>query len=150
MKFDIDRFAKLAGLRTTETVKDAAPASSPAVLRESVQRLEESAEIKQLRQIIRNETRSILEAARVSKTKSVDTLVESAQRSKSLTEAMATLGFLGPGFGGNKAIMLGAPMTSASRFASLHEEDESSVAEEEKDGPDEVDSETGVVETDDE
>lgn len=122
MKFDIDRFAKLAGIRAAaEAPKSAAPAS---VLKESSSRLAESAEIKQLRQIIRSETRAILESAKASKTQSVDALVENVQRSRSLTEAMVTLGFAGPGFGNNKSFVLGGPMTSASRIASLHEEDE--------------------------
>lgn len=125
MKFDIDRFAKLAGIRSAaEAPKSAAPTAPASVLKESSSRLAESAEIKQLRQIIRSETRAILESAKASKTQSVDALVENVQRSRSLTEAMATLGFAGPGFGNNKSFVLGGPMTSASRIASLHEEDE--------------------------
>jgi hypothetical protein len=124
MKFDIDRFAKLAGIRgTVDAPKSAAPAAPAAVLKESASRLEESAEIKNLRRIIREETRSIL-TSRNSAKKTDEALVEGVQRSKSLTEAMATLGFLGPGFGGNNAFVLGGPMTSASRIASLREEDE--------------------------
>jgi hypothetical protein len=124
MKFDIDRFAKLAGIRgTVEAPKSAAPAAPAAVLKESASRLEESAEIKNLRRIIREETRSILTSKKASK-KTDEALVEGVQRSKSLTEAMVTLGFLGPGFGGNNAFVLGGPMTSASKIASLHEEDE--------------------------
>ena len=125
MKFDIDRFAKLAGMRTVaETTKNTAPAAPSAVLKESAGRLAESAEIKNLRHIIRSETRAILAANKSSKKVSDDALVEGVQRSKSLTEAMTTLGFLGPGFGGNNAFAQGGTMTSASRFASLNEEDE--------------------------
>jgi hypothetical protein len=125
MKFDIDRFAKLAGMRTAaESTKSAAPVAPAAVLKESAGRLAESAEIKNLRHIIRSETRAILAANKTSKTVSDDALVEGVQRSKSLTEAMTTLGFLGPGFGGNNSFALGGAMTSASRFASLNEEDE--------------------------
>ena len=125
MKFDIDRFAKLAGMRTAaESTKSASPAAPAAVLKESAGRLAESAEIKNLRHIIRSETRAILAAKNSSKTVSDDALVEGVQRSKSFTEAMTTLGFLGPGFGGNNAFALGGAMTSASRFASLNEEDE--------------------------
>ena len=125
MKFDIDRFAKLSGMRTAaETTKNTAPAAPAAVLKESAGRLAESAEIKNLRNIIRSETRAILAANKTSKKVSDDALVEGVQRSKSLTEAMKTLGFLGPGFGGNNAFALGGTMTSASRFASLNEEDE--------------------------
>lgn len=125
MKFDIDRFAKLAGIRAAaEAPKSTGPTAPASVLKESASRLEESAEIKRLRQIIRSETQAILESTKTSKTASTDKLVESVQRSKSLTEAMTTLGFLGPGFGNNKSFVLGGPMTSASRVASLREEDE--------------------------
>lgn len=125
MKFDIDRFVKLAGMRTAaESTKSAAPAAPAAVLKESAGRLAESAEIKNLRHIIRSETRAILASNNSSKKVSDDALVEGVQRSKSLTEAMTTLGFLGPGFGGNNAFDQGGAMTSASRFASLNEEDE--------------------------
>jgi hypothetical protein len=128
MKFDIDRFAKLSGMRTTaETTKNTAPATPSSVLKESAGRLAESAEIKNLRNIIRSETRAILAANKTSKKVSDDALVEGVQRSKSLTEAMKTLGFLGPGFGGNNAFAQGGTMTSASRFASLNEEDEMGV-----------------------
>ena len=128
MKFDIDRVAKLSGMRTVaETTKNTAPAAPSAVLKESAGRLTESAEIKNLRHIIRSETRAILAANKSSKKVSDDALVEGVQRSKSLTEAMTTLGFLGPGFGGNNAFAQGGTMTSASRFASLNEEDETSM-----------------------
>ena len=87
MKFDTDRFAKLAGIRSVaEPTPASAPAAPAAVLKESTNRLEESADVKRLRQIIRSETRAILETSKASKKNSVDSLVESAQRSKSLKD----------------------------------------------------------------
>lgn len=141
MKFDTDRFAKLAGLpaaKTEPTPAAARPApANRSVMNESRRspaRIQESAEIKELRAIIRKETLAVLKQMNESKLAVRDADLLKTQRTKSLNEAI-TMGFYGPGFGG-KSFVLGGPMTSASRFASLIESDleemeESDVADDE-------------------
>lgn len=142
MKFDIDRFAKLAGLPADRA--EAAPsATRPApasrnVMTESQSRrtpakIQESAEIKQLRAIIRKETVAVLNQMNESKMAVKDSQIVRTQKAKSLNEAI-TMGFYGPGFGNNKSFVLGGPMTSASRFASLSEADEMDEAAEDEEG----------------
>lgn len=135
MKFDIDRFAKLAGLPADK--HEAAPAAvrpapeARSVMTESRKtppRIQESAEVKQLRAIIRRETVEVLKQMNESKFDVKDSQIVRAQKAKSLNEAI-TMGFYGPGFGSNKSFVLGGPMTSASRFASLSEADEMDEAE---------------------
>jgi len=69
----------------------------------------ESAEITQLRSIIRNEARTMIAEMR-----------KASGSKKGLSEAL-TLGFAGPGFGGDKRVAFAAPLTSARSIASLFE-----------------------------
>lgn len=64
---------------------------------------------------------------------------------KNLSEAL-TLGFAGPGFGGDKRIAFGAPMTSARSIASLFEMKEDDETQENNPPADESSDE--VEETD--
>jgi len=68
--------------------------------------------------------------------------VAGIQQKKSLTEAI-TMGFAGFGFGGKNPV-LGGPMTSASRFASLREAD----AAEDEEGTLEMDEADNLEESD--
>ena len=127
MKFDMDRLSQLAGISTeaadnTEKVSAnrAVRPTSDGLIRESRNRIRESSDLTKLREIIRKETHSIIKTLRENSVKRDERLVERSQRSKSLTEAMTTMSFAGPGFGG-KSLVLGAPMTSAKKLASLFE-----------------------------
>ena len=129
MKFDTDRFAKLAGLPASDKAESAAPKSSASrsvmtearrVARAQAPLLNESAEVQKLRAIIRREALSVIKEMR-------EGALSRVQGKKSLNEAV-TMGFYGPGFGG-KSFILGGPMTSASRFASLKEVEEMDEAE---------------------
>lgn len=129
MKFDLDRFAKLAGLpndKATPAPSADRPAATRSVMSEgrknaAPSRIEESAEIQKLRSIIRRETIAVFKKMNESKLAVRDADLLKTQQSKSLNEAI-TMGFYGPGFGG-KTFILGGPMTSASRFSSLVESD---------------------------
>ena len=107
MKFDMDRLSQLAGISTeaadnTEKVSAnrAVRPTSDGLIRESRNRIRESSDLTKLREIIRKETHSIIKTLRENSVKRDERLVERSQRSKSLTEAMTTMSFAGPGFGG--------------------------------------------------
>ena len=117
MEFNSKRFLKLAGLPDNEPVAHERP--SPRPLTESARRAPAmSADELKLRSLIRREAQRML-SERASRSASPS--VAGIQQKKSLTEAI-TMGFAGFGFGGKNPV-LGGPMTSASRFASLREAD---------------------------
>jgi hypothetical protein len=128
MKFDIDRFAQLAGLPASKNTAPTPAVSAPserAVMTESRRvpaRAQESADIQKLRSIIRRETVAVLKQMNESKLAVREADLLKTQKSKSLNEAI-TMGFYGPGFGG-KSFVLGGPLTSAARFSSLVEAEE--------------------------
>jgi len=109
MKYDSDRLAHLAGIKS----------ASSSNSRKEKKQIREGREIKRLRQIVRQEAKKILSTPE-KKVLDDTSLVERAQKSKSLTEAMTTLGFAGPGFGG-EGPAFGTPMTSARKLASIKE-----------------------------
>lgn len=138
MEFDTKRFLKLAGLPDHDVAASApAPSSAPRPLVESARRAPaRSADEQKLRSLIRREAqRMISERAAMSASPDVSKL----QQKKSLTEAI-TLGFAGIGFGGKNPV-LGGPMTSAKRFASLEE----SMEEEKKSEGDDLETESDGV-----
>lgn len=117
MEFDSKRFLKLAGLPDNEP--SAVERPSPRALTESARRAPVmSADEQKLRSLIRKEAQRML-GERTSRSASSN--LAGPRQKKSLTEAI-TMGFAGFGFGG-KSPVLGGPMTSASRFASLYEAD---------------------------
>lgn len=117
MEFDSKRFLKLAGLPDNEPAVSERPAPRP--LTESARRAPVmSADEQKLRSLIRREAQRMLSERAL---RPVGSNLARAQQKKSLTEAI-TMGFAGFGFGG-KSPVLGGPMTSASRFASLREAD---------------------------
>lgn len=142
MEFDTKRFLQLAGIPDNSSpaaaAKTAAPASrAPQALVESALRTPaRSSDEDKLRSLIRREARKMI-SERVQRAANHD--IASIQTKKSLTEAI-TLGFMGLGFGG-KSPVLGGPMTSASRFASLDEvlEEEESPVDEAEVGDEEGD-----------
>ena len=120
MEFDTKRMMKLAGVPDTEPVASGRSASRPLV--ESSRRAPAmSADEQKLRSLIRRE------AGRMLQERASGTDVTRVQQRKSLTEAI-TLGFAGIGFGSNRGV-LGGPMTSASRFASLYESEDAATGE---------------------
>lgn len=80
-----------------------------------------SADEQKLRALIRREAGKMLQE------RASGTDVTRVQQRKSLTEAI-TMGFAGIGFGSNRGV-LGGPMTSASRFASLYESEDAATDE---------------------
>ena len=140
MEFNSKRFLKLAGLPDAEPVAQVRP--SPRPLTESARRSPAmSADEQKLRSLIRREAqRMISERA----TRTANPSVAAIQQKKSLTEAI-TMGFAGFGFGG-KSPVLGGPMTSTSRFASLSEAEKDI---EELDETDAFDDAEGTLEMDD-
>lgn len=138
MEFNSKRFLKLAGLPDNESVAHETPAPRP--LTESARRAPVmSADEQKLRSLIRKEAQRML-SERTSR--SASSSLAGLQQKKSLTEAI-TMGFAGIGFGGRNGI-IGGPMTSASRFASLveaevEEMDESEALEDEEGTLGEVD-----------
>jgi len=123
MEFDFKRFSKLAGLSDAvdaSSSNDVTPASSAQRLVESTNAkgarssvITESADVKQLRQIVRREAKRMIQE-RLGQQKNPN--VEKVQSKKSLSEAVA-MGFAGIGFGGTSPA-LGGPMTSARRIVS--------------------------------
>lgn len=123
MEFDSKRLLKLAGIPDHEPT--AQVRSTPRPLTESARRAPRmSADEQKLRALIRREAGKMLQE------RASGTDVTRVQQRKSLTEAI-TMGFAGIGFGSNRGV-LGGPMTSAPRFASLYE----SEVEEIDEGPD--------------
>lgn len=121
MEFDAKRFLKLAGISDDAPAERLGsstpqPRSASRTLVESARRPAMSSDEQKLRSLIRREARKMISerAMRVSSPN-----VDRVQQRKSLVEAI-TLGFAGIGFGSNRGV-LGGPMTSASRFASLYE-----------------------------
>lgn len=131
MKFDLDRFSKLAGLEqdkdssssTVSRERTNAPGLMSEGRRQSNRLVRESADMQKLRAIIRRETAVVLKQMNESRSGIKDRDLIKTQSSKKLTEAIA-MGFYGPGFGGNKQSILGGPMTSAFRINSIIESDE--------------------------
>lgn len=132
MEFDTKRFLQLAGISDNSTparaTKTTAPTAQPrqALVESTSRPATRSSDEDKLRSLIRREARKMI-SERLQRAANPD--IESIQTKKSLTEAI-TLGFMGLGFG-DKSPVLGGPMTSASRFASLDEvlEEESHVDE---------------------
>lgn len=130
MKFDTDRFARLAGLDSKRDVKSTHQAPTQrSVMTEGSRRsasksqLNESDDMKKLRSIIRRETLVVLKQMNESSLAVRDIDVVRAQKKKSLNEAIA-MGFYGPGFGDSRASILGGAMTSGSRLFSITESEE--------------------------
>ena len=127
MEFDTKRMSKLAGLPDVDV--DVKPVvrgrSSLKQLTESAKQTPAmSADEQKLRSLIRREAQR-MPSERVSRSTNPD--VTGIQQKRSLTEAIA-MGFAGFGFGG-KSPVLGSPMTSASRFASLYESENAATNE---------------------
>lgn len=138
MEFNSKRFLKLAGLPDNEPVAHERP--SPRPLTESARRAPAmSADEQKLRSLIRREAQRMLSERTA---RSTSPSVAGIQQKKSLTEAI-TMGFAGFGFGGKNPV-LGGPMTSASRFASLREAD----AAEDEEGTLEMDEADNLEESD--
>ena len=116
MEFDPDRLAKLAGISgadaATTTTAPHKPASAPGgLIRESAassRRAPESKEVKQLRQLIRAEAAQMIREMR-------------SQRAGSRLSESVAMGFYGPGFAGSPLPVLGGPMSSSGRVASIEE-----------------------------
>lgn len=139
MEFNSKRFLKLAGLPDNEP--SAHESSAPRPLTESARRTPAmSADEQKLRSLIRREAQRMMSER---KSRSGSPNLTNIQQKKSLTEAI-TMGFAGFGFGGKNPV-LGGPMTSASRFASLHEAD----GAEDEEGTLEMDEVDSLDETDD-
>jgi hypothetical protein len=122
MEFDTKRFLQLAGIADNSSPATAAktaslsPRTRQALVESAPKTPARSLDEDNLRSLIRREARKMI-SERMLRAASHD--ISSIQTKKSLTEAI-TLGFMGLGFGG-KSPILGGPMTSASRFASLDE-----------------------------
>lgn len=126
MEFDTKRFLQLAGIPDRETAGPSSVNTAPRPLVESARRAPAmSADEQKLRTIIRREAKKMI-SERAAMMANSD--VVSVQSKKSLTEAI-TMGFAGFGFGG-KSPVLGGPMTSASKFASLYESETDSSLDE--------------------
>ena len=120
MEFDSKRLLNLAGIPDHEPT--AQVRSTPRPLTESARRAPSmSADEQKLRALIRREAGKMLQE------RASGTDVTRVQQRKSLTEAI-TMGFAGIGFGSNRGV-LGGPMTSASRFASLYESEDAATDE---------------------
>lgn len=122
MEFDRDRLAKLAGIRGEDAPTTAAPQapvrrSEPGGLiregRAAAARrpLRESAEVQQLRGIIRRETRSVMREMAAERAAIREGNITQLQTRRSLKEAVA-MGFYGPGFGDSRQGILGGPIRS--------------------------------------
>lgn len=120
MEFNEKRFLQLAGIHSKESVSPSAQRAEPAERRpltESAKRASAmSPDEQKLRALIRREAQKMISERA---TRTANPNVARIQQKKSLTEAI-TMGFAGIGFGGRNGV-LGGPMTSASRFASLVE-----------------------------
>ena len=121
MEFDAKRFLKLAGISDEGDAKRPdgpalQPRSATRTLTESARRPVMSSDEQKLRSLIRREAQKMISERA---TRAGNPSIEQIQQRKSLTEAIV-MGFAGIGFGSNRGV-LGGPMTSASRFASLDE-----------------------------
>jgi hypothetical protein len=135
MKFDTDRFARLAGLDNKRDAKPTHQAPTQrsvmtegSLRRDSKSQLNESDDMKKLRSIIRRETLVVLKQMNESSLAVRDVDIVRAQKKKSLNEAIA-MGFYGPGFGDNRAAILGGALTSGSRLFSITESEEGDLEE---------------------
>lgn len=142
MEFNEKRFLQLAGIHSKEAANSSEQRTEPTERRsltESAKRAPAaSSDEQKLRALIRREAQKMISERAV---RAANPDVARIQQKKSLTEAI-TMGFAGIGFGGRNGV-LGGPMTSASRFASLVESEV-----EELDEAEGVEDEEGTLEAD--